>query len=295
MKTWTNIGGNDLLVFLANNRTMITVDLYTITLKNSVLPPLRYSNWDKELTVLGTTFIPGPPHFQFDKIDEGVGTEVATMNFDILASNSDLLSGTPILQTIVRGDWDGATVNIDRLFMNTANVQIGVVPSRWLGRLGDIQPVQRTKATFIAKSMLELLTMQIPRNLIQTSCIHTLFDAGCGLSKAAFQTAGTVIAGSTVNKVLATLAQATGYFELGTMVFTSGVLNSSLPVTIKSYTLGSPSIILLNRPLLAVPSAGDTFFIYPGCDKTQAACKNKFSNFANFLGFPFVPAPETAL
>jgi hypothetical protein len=38
------------------------------------------------------------------------------------------------------------------------------------------------------------------------------------------------------------------------------------------------------------------FTAYPGCDKTQTTCaSNKFSNLVNFEGFPYVPAPETAI
>jgi len=44
------------------------------------------------------------------------------------------------------------------------------------------------------------------------------------------------------------------------------------------------------------PAAGDVFTAYPGCDKTQATCASpKFSNLVNFEGFPYVPAPETAI
>jgi uncharacterized phage protein (TIGR02218 family) len=50
---------------------------------------------------------------------------------------------------------------------------------------------------------------------------------------------------------------------------------------------------LLN-PLPLVPSAGDAFTAYPGCDKTQATCTTKFANLGAFRGFPFIPQPETA-
>ena len=38
---------------------------------------------------------------------------------------------------------------------------------------------------------------------------------------------------------------------------------------------------------------GDTYIIYPGCDKTAAAaCQNKFGNAQNFRGFLYGPKPE---
>ena len=46
-------------------------------------------------------------------------------------------------------------------------------------------------------------------------------------------------------------------------------------------------------PLPNVPAVGDTFSVFPGCDKTKTTCAGKFSNIARFRGFPFVPVPET--
>ena len=53
-------------------------------------------------------------------------------------------------------------------------------------------------------------------------------------------------------------------------------------------------IFVLTQPLPYAPAAGDNFTVYPGCDKSQRTCQLKFNNLANFAGFPYVPAPETA-
>jgi uncharacterized phage protein (TIGR02218 family) len=37
---------------------------------------------------------------------------------------------------------------------------------------------------------------------------------------------------------------------------------------------------------------GDEYEARPGCDKTPETCKTKFSNFANFGGFPDVPGRD---
>ena len=37
------------------------------------------------------------------------------------------------------------------------------------------------------------------------------------------------------------------------------------------------------------------FYIYAGCDKTMSMCKNKFKNFANFNGTPFIPKADSSL
>ena len=159
--------------------------------------------------------------------------------------------------------------------------------------IGDLDELSRTTAKFNCKSKVEDLNVQVPRNILQPTCVHTLFDSGCGLSKASFAVSGTVQAGSTVNKLLTTLVQADAYFDNGQLVFTSGANNGHL-VAVKKY-LNSGETVYFVVPLPAVPNVADTFTIYPGCDKTQATCAGKFSNLVNFGGFPYVPAPETAI
>jgi hypothetical protein len=36
-------------------------------------------------------------------------------------------------------------------------------------------------------------------------------------------------------------------------------------------------------------AAGTTVTLFPGCDHTLATCSGKFSNTANYGGFPFMP------
>lgn len=52
---------------------------------------------------------------------------------------------------------------------------------------------------------------------------------------------------------------------------------------------------LLTHALPYVPLPGESFTMYPGCDKTMKTCDNKFNNIINYAGEPFVPIPETAL
>ena len=76
-----------------------------------------------------------------------------------------------------------------------------------------------------------------------------------------------------------------------TRVFCGGA-NAGLTRTVKSYGSGLFRFALqLPHP----PASGDTFTVYPGCPKTQAACKDKFSNLIHFRGYPYVPPAETAL
>src|ERR1700760_3676292 len=100
MKTPTNIGGNNLATFLQNATEFPMADLYTITLKAGNV--LRYTTWDSTLTVLGNTFLTGPPNIERTAIEEQLGMNVSTIEVTITAGASDLISGVQD-RTVVYG------------------------------------------------------------------------------------------------------------------------------------------------------------------------------------------------
>ena len=86
----------------------------------------------------------------------------------------------------------------------------------------------------------------------------------------------------------------TAYYTFGTLVFTSGQ-NTGITYFIKFQQIVSGVMYLLLGSALYFPLAiGDTFTLYPGCDKILQTCTNKFSNQIHYGGFPFVPDPTTA-
>jgi uncharacterized phage protein (TIGR02218 family) len=243
--------------------------------------------------VLGNTFLTGPPNIARSAIEEKLGMDVATLEVTIEASLTDVINGVPILQAIGQGMFDGAAFRIDRLFMDSASTQIGTVV-RFSGFIGALDELTRSSAKLSVNAGTAYLSMQLPAVILQPGCTNTLFDARCGLNKASFAEANVVQAGSTVNKLLSLSGKGDGYYDNGQIAFTSGA-NAGLVKAVKTY-FGAPNqLFTFNSPLPFVPSAGDAFTAYPGCDKTQATCTNKFSNLVNFEGFPYVPAPETAI
>lgn len=287
MKTATS----GFIAWLAANDELVMAELYDLTLADGT--QLHYTTFDRSLIVGGTNYLAGPPNFKRGTVEEVLTlSKVGTLTLEIHANPTDLINGVPILQKVVRGDFDKAALTVRRLFMDASLNQQGTVV-RFVGNIGDLDQVSRTVAKFTCKRKVEDLNIQLPRNILQPTCIHTLFDAGCTLSKSAFAVNGTAQAGSTVNKLITNLTQPDGYFDNGQLVFNSGA-NSGHVVAVKAYLSASGEVFFV-VPLPALPSAGDAFTIYPGCDKTQGTCQTKFSNLANFGGFPYVPVPETAI
>lgn len=288
MKTPTNIGGNNLVTWLQNATEIRMADLYTITLKSG--PALRYTTWDTNLAVLGNTFRTGPPNIARSAIEEKLGMDVATLEITIEASLTDAINGVPILQAIGQGFFDGAAFRIDRLFMDSASNQIGTV-LRFSGFIGAVDELTRSSGKLTVNAGTAYLSLQLPALILQPGCTNTLFDARCGLLKASFANNLVVQAGSTANKIITASALPDTYFDNGQLVFTSGP-NAGLVKAVRQYLGG---LMSFNSPLPFAPNAGDAFTAYPGCDKTQTTCSAKFTNLANFEGFPYVPAPETAI
>jgi len=294
---------NELRALLAT-RQFYVADLYTFS--GGLLAPnvLRYCAGDRDISANGFLYTAGGlagPYF--DRRDNKakchwkLGVEVDTLIFDVLPGTATVLD-EPFLQAVHAGQFDGAELLLERAYMPVyGDVSRGTV-IMFVGRVAEID-AGRSIATFTINSHLELLNLMMPRNLFQAPCVNNLGDAACGVNLSSYAINGavnvggssqTIIGGSTVTGVLTT----PGYFILGKLVFTSGK-NNGLARTVTFYNSSVGAFIVLN-PFPTAPANGDTFTVYPGCDKTLDAdgCP-KFNNQARFKGEPYTPVPETAV
>jgi uncharacterized phage protein (TIGR02218 family) len=279
----------ELVAFLNSSRHFVMADLYEITLRNGDV--VRWSGADVPLNVNEQTYSLGPV------IERGTtsvrrGVEVDTLELTVFSNGgSYTINDVPLIPFIRRAGFDGATFKLKRVFGGSWSNLVGDV-TIFAGRFTDIKDASRTQATIEVASWLELLNVQMPPNLVQAGCLHTLFDNGCMLNKLDWEETGTVTASDTNTSFDTDLPQAAAYFDQGTIEFTSGA-NTGVIRTVRSqYSSGIVNVILA---LPGVPQVGDTFKIYPGCDRTQATCSSKFSNLPHFRGFPYVPTVETSL
>ncbi len=281
-----------LIALLASNQYLYA-DLFTISLVGG--GTLYYTNADGGLTFGGNYYACTSPRIQRSGAKTSSGVSVDTMTMQIFGGAADLIQGVPFPQFAANGGFDGATVSVDRCFMNSFGDTSAGVVNIFYGNVSEVKP-SRTAVELTISSMLELLNISMPRNLISPGCIHNLFDAGCTLAKTSHAAAGSISSGSSTSAILtASLTQAAGYFTLGTLTFTSGV-NAGVSATIKAHTLATGiATLTLVGPLQSTPAAADTFTAYPGCDKTMATCTATFNNLINFRGWPFVPAPTASL
>lgn len=269
---------------------LIFADAFQFTLKSGTV--LAYTNSEITFTYNGVTFLGNNILIDGLKYKASVGLDVDSQQVTISARETDTIGlNAPILQAMRNGSFDGAIVQRQRVFFSDrigGTLVGGVV--LFQGRFGTIDNLGRTTAQFTVNSDLVLLDIDMPRNLYQPTCLHTLYDVGCTLTKASFGTNGTVGAGSTASSILWSGANVN--FQQGTISFTSGV-NDGVTATVLSAVNGSK--LTLGYPLEAAPSPGDTFTVYFGCDHTPGTCTSKFNNLSNFRGFPYVPPPQMAV
>ncbi|MEW6563308.1 MAG: DUF2163 domain-containing protein [Pseudomonadota bacterium] len=279
---------NLLAMLNGTDTSHVMADLYTLTLLGGTV--LRYTNFDVDLTANGVVYAANSLKFRRDRVRWIAGLEVDTLGVTVHAGPSDLLNGVSFLAQVERGALDGASVKLERAFMQPGSTQAETI-HLFSGRVADIS-AGRTEAQLTVKSDLELLNIMMPRNVYQAGCMWNVFDVNCTLNKAAYVQIGTVSGAANKLWMQSNLtAAAAGHFNLGTLKFTTGA-NAGIT---RSVRVSSGGAFTLMRPLPNAPAVGDQFLAYPGCNRTMETCKAKFNNLTNFRGFPFIPAPETAI
>lgn len=281
-----------LIALLSSARSFWMADLYTFTLVDGTV--LRYTSADIDITTGGNTFSHNGPIISRSRTRVALGTAVDQLDLSITATAETLLSGLPWLQAITNGALDGAQVKLERaIAASPEDAMAGGIAGTvnlFEGRVSDTTTDSLTSKV-IVRSWLEILNTPLPHNLYQPPCGNSLYDTGCGVSRAAYAAFGAVVSGSTRQSINCGLGNPAGYFDIGEIVMTSGQ-NLGVIRTVRTYT---PGVVALAYPLPKPVSVGDTFTIYPGCDKRLATCRDKFNNLPRFRGTPFVPVPETAL
>ena len=274
-----------LLSLLNSNSFFYKADLYTWTFQDGTI--LRTTDADVNLTFGGFTFLSCAPIIERTKVKLVVGVEVDSIDVTVSPSPSNTLSGGLSWKNAARqGYLDGAKLLVETAYLQTWPVVVGTLHT-FQGLVSDIYP-DRFSIRITVKSALELLVQQFPINIYQSTCLHTVYDAGCTLAKTSFTATGTISGTPTATSFTTALGQAAGYFDQGVVTFTSGA-NNGVKRTVKSFVGG---VFTFALPLPVPPSAGDTISVFAGCDHTLATCRAKFSNDTHFRGAPWVPTPE---
>jgi uncharacterized phage protein (TIGR02218 family) len=277
------------LIALLNSSTQfVMADLYTFTLVGGSV--LRYSSAPTAIVANGFTFALGPK-FERSKTNTVIGRQVDELDIKIYAETTDLIGATPWLQAAWQGQLDGALLQLERAFMPSYGDTSPGTVVLFAGRISDID-CSRTGIDMKCRSHLELLNIQMPRRLWQSSCTHVFGDAMCQFNRSTLQANFACLSGSTENQILSTVNPTpAGLYVQGTIFGLTGA-NAGDSRTVAGMSSGDVSVKLA---FLSPPMVGDQFQLLPGCDRSIATCTNVFNNAIHFGGMPYIPTPETAV
>lgn len=273
---------------LLGSNAVLRCNLFTLRLKTG--HEFRFTDADVAIVWNGNTYQHDGPEFEGARMRQTRGFEVDTQNIRVYVKPEHQLLGVPWLLAVRSGALDGAEMVIHKAFLRQWNEAPQAI--EWFR--GEVTDSGHSDQTVQLKleSDSSKFDQVLPRNLFSPGCVHDLFSSGCGLSRAAYQVAGAVNAASTLGRLFTTLAQPGGWFTLGYLIFTSGA-NAGVSRSIRSHAQAG-GMLELSAPLAFSPSIGDSFVIYPGCDKAKTTCESaKFNNLVHFKAMPFVPKPET--
>ena len=127
------------------------------------------------MTYNGATFSATGPLVQGLKYKASVGLEVDKQQITIAARPTDLISGSPVLNAIREGAFDGAIVQRDRVFLSAIGGSVIGGVTMFHGRVSTVDNVGRTQAQITVASDLVILDYDMPEEpLFFDLCPHTL-------------------------------------------------------------------------------------------------------------------------
>ena len=277
-----------LIALLASSDRFIMADLYTITLVGGSV--LRYSAAPTVLFANGYTFALGPK-FERSKTKIVIGTQVDELEVKIYTEPTDLIGGLPFLQAAWQGELDGALLQLERAFMATYGDTSPGTVVLFAGRISHID-CTRTGIDVKCRSHLELLNIQMPRRLWQSSCTHTLGDAMCQFDRSNLQATFSAGPGSSEAQIATSVSPTPpNLYIQGTVIGVTGA-NAGSSRTVANMSGGW---VYVRLAFLSPILPGDQFQLLPGCDRTLSTCTNLFNNVIHYGGFPYIPTPETAV
>lgn len=235
---------------------------------------LAFTDCDVDLVVEGVTYRAAHA-LTASEATQALGTAVDDMEVE-----GGLSSEAITESDLTAGLYDGAQVEVLEIDWTT-ETRHATVGDYYLGE------VSRTPGAFAAELRSEAGRLAQKRGrYITATCDAELGDARCGVVTTGLSASGAVstVTGTADFLVSGLEAHGAGEFISGTLVWTSG---ANLGQTQEVRAQGDNFVGLWRAPLFDV-APGDTFDILPGCPKTFAACRDRFSNAANFRGFPHV-------
>jgi len=161
----------------------------------------------------------------------------------------------------------------------------------WRGRVINVK-FKENESEVSCQPIFSSLKRPGLRRVYQLNCPHVLYGNECTLIKTNFDIAATLsavsgnILTSTSFIVSINATFDADHFVGGFVEFDNAGLIDKRFITEHNNSAGT---ITLNLPFGSEVIVGSSVTAFPGCRHTTSVCSGKFSNIANYGGFPFIP------
>jgi hypothetical protein len=155
----------------------------------------------------------------------------------------------------------------------------------WVGTIGNVRGIDAVKAEVIGLSISQTTRRTGLRAGWEVNCIHSVFDAGCTLNKAAFAHPCTITALTGTTLTVDSLRYAGAQYAGGFLEWEATPEGAIDRRPIEAFGGGLVLNLLGRTDRLAV---AQDIIIYPGCDLSAEVCGGFFNNLANHGGFKFM-------
>lgn len=257
----------------------------------------RLTSYESNLTVSGNTYTSR-------KIDHGSVRQSLFVDRDEIEIRSEVVSGDPLVKLATAQSEAPVRITISSVDVSgsTGNNATVIFTGEILG-----VSVRGSRLTAKAVSAGTVFDRVYPRFRMQVGCNHALFSTGCALLKSDWEfTANVLNPGSpgfpftfdlfNLARTVGTLPTVTaGWFAGGWAEFGTGANLTRRAILDNSANISGLMTITLARDPVPFPSAYAAVKLYPGCDGAKATCVDKFSNYLNFGGHPFLPSTNPSL
>jgi uncharacterized phage protein (TIGR02218 family) len=244
---------------------------------------MGFTDHDRQIVCDGTRFMP----------ETGLSASEACRSLGLAVDSSDVegaLSAVDISEAdIIAGLYDGATV--ETLLVNWQD------PSRYARlRRAAIGQIARRDGRFVAElESPERMLDQTNGRVVRRHCDAELGDGRCrvNLNAPGMTGSGTLVAVKGNSVTVSGLDQfEAGWFDHGVLTWVSGA-GAGRRERVSAHRKGPDGVVLdLWRDVATPVAPGDALSVSAGCDKQFSTCKAKFSNAANFRGFPHLPGND---
>ncbi len=247
-----------------------------------------FTDHDRDLEIDGTPYLANSGYSR-SAVATRAGLDVDTLEVEAIFDHAVISA-----QEMRAGLFDFASVRV--FLVNWDDPGMGTLMLR-RGWFGEVTLSEAGLYRTELRGLTQVLSQTIGE-LSGPECRADLGDARCGIdiSGPEWTRPGTVLGVTDAGTFSAEIIEpraTDGWFNGGLLTWQTGQ-NAGRAIEVKTWVAAGGQVTLFLAMGYAI-QAGDTFTVYPGCDKRRATCIAQFDNILNFRGEPFVPGLDAVL